>query len=221
MNTVLRFIKSILIICGYILISGCIQSLAILLNVKNDIFFTLLLILSAVLGTGYVVLLFHKGLREKFKELKAKYKEYIPIILKNWGIGLVIMCVLNLIINSLTNGLAPNEAANREVLGEYAVYSILYVAVLAPIAEEILFRLNFKDVFKNRKVFIIATALLFGGMHIVGNVHSWIDILYILPYSALGYFFSKTYVETDNIYASIIAHMIHNIFTLEIILLNL
>lgn len=209
---------AILIIIGYIFISGLVQTLGLSFE-DNATIFNVFLILSAILGTGFVVIVFHKRLSGKFKDFRVNYKKYVPVLLKNWGIGLIVMCGLNLIINFIANGLAPNEIANREVLGEYPLYSILYVAILAPIAEELLFRENFRSIFKNDRIFLIASAVLFGGMHVIGNVSSWADALYILSYSALGFFFAKTYIETDNIYASIFSHMIHNIFTVEMILL--
>ena len=39
---------------------------------------------------------------------------------------------------------------------------------------------------------------------------SLIEILYIIPYGALGFFFAKAFYETDNIFSSISVHMIHN-----------
>ena len=90
-------------------------------------------------------------------------------------------------------------------------------ALIAPIIEEIIFRLNFKDVFKNKNMFIIFTGVLFGALHLMSST-SLIELVFIIPYSCLGIAFSKIYAETENVFPSIIMHILHNSFTLLIIL---
>ncbi len=117
--------------------------------------------------------------------------------------------------------MAPNEAANRELITKNPYYSIINILLIAPITEELLFRLNFKDVFKKRWTFVLTTGILFGLIHIIGTPISLINFLYIIPYSLLGVAFGLICYDTKSVYSSIIAHMIHNGVTLAIILLGI
>jgi len=76
--------------------------------------------------------------------------------------------------------------------------------------EELVFRKAFKDAIKNKWLFIIISGLIFGGMHVVGSYTTITDLLFIIPYSCLGFAFAAAYYNTDTIFTSITLHMIHN-----------
>ena len=50
---------------------------------------------------------------------------------------------------------------------------------------------------------------------------SWQQLLYIIPYGALGVVFGLTYIKTNNIYSAIMIHMLQNIISVGVILLVL
>ena len=147
-------------------------------------------------------------------------KENIKIALKNWGLGFFCMFVSNLYLTYFIGNISSNEASNRELLMASPLFSIIMMVVLAPILEEMVFRLNLKKAFKNKYVFCLVSALLFGGMHLI-SATSLKELLYIIPYGSLGFFFAKAYYETNNIYTSIFAHMFHNGLSVLIILLGM
>ena len=66
------------------------------------------------------------------------------------------------------------------------------------------------SIFKNKWIFVILSFLLFGGAHVMGNVTSYVDLLFIIPYGALGYVFALAYYKTNTIFTSISLHMFHN-----------
>ena len=162
------------------------------------------LVLFLVLGAIY-----HKRLIRDFKNFKS---EYVGIALKNWIIGLGAMFICNIIVSSIAGGVASNEEANRSLVASYPVSSFITMVFLGPIVEEITFRASFKKAFSKWYTFALVTALLFGSAHIqtffvTGDV---MELAYLLPYSALGFFFAKAFYETDNVYTSYLAHMFHN-----------
>lgn len=161
------------------------------------------LVFLVILGAIY-----HKKLIADFKNFK---KDYIKVALKNWIIGLGVMFIANIIISSF-GGLATNEEANRKVLQAYPYSSIVTMIIIGPLVEEITFRACFKKAFDKWYTFAIVTSLLFGTAHIQNFfvTYNIYELLYLLPYSALGFFFAKAFYETDNIYTSYIAHMFHN-----------
>ena len=144
----------------------------------------------------YVILLliiggiYHKRLIHDFKNFK---KEYVGIALKNWIIGLGAMFIANIIISSIAGGIASNEEANRTLLGNYPVSSFISMVFLGPLVEEITFRASFKSAFSKWYIFALVTALLFGSAHISSFITTkdFLELLYLIPYSTLGFFFAK------------------------------
>ena len=173
----------------------------------------------AQLGTYIIMLLglgivYQKTLYEDFISFK---KEYTNIAIKNWLIGLCIMMIANIIITTFTQDIAANESANRELLTKYPISNMISMIIIGPMLEEITFRASFKKAFNKWYTFAIITGLIFGFMHIAE--FNLLEFLFIIPYGALGFFFAKAYYETDNIYTSFIAHMIHNAMCVFLILL--
>ena len=156
-----------------------------------------------------LAIIYHKRLIHDLKEFK---KEYVFIAFKNWMIGLGAMFIANIVISSFGGGLAANEEANRNLLAMYPISSFISMVFLGPIIEEITFRASFKKAFSKWYTFAIVTSLLFGAAHIQTFfvTYDFMELLYLIPYSALGFFFAKAFYETDNIYTSYLAHLFHN-----------
>jgi len=179
----------------------------------------ILIATTAQLGTYLLILLglvivYHKKLIEDFKNFK---KEYTHIAIKNWLIGLGIMMISNIIITMFTKDIAANESANRELLTKYAISNIISMIIIGPLLEELTFRASFKKAFTKWYTFATITAIIFGFFHIAE--FNLLEFLFIIPYGALGFFFAKAFFETNNIYTSYIAHMIHNAVCVFMILL--
>lgn len=225
--------KSLLILFIYIIVIPGI-AYAFLINNKFDSYSfikqNLLMLACEMIVFIIVVFIFRKTLINDFKDFKNNFKNYIKIILKYFLIGIGIMVVTNFLINYvLFKGSIPvNEQLNRDSLVKLPVYSIITLVILGPISEEIIFRANFKNSIKNDKLFLIITSLLFGAMHLLAYFDSlqsisssWQQLLYLIPYTGLGFVFGYVYNKTKNIYSAIIAHMLTNILSVGIILLSL
>lgn len=172
-----------------------------------------------ILMLTVLALVYNKRLKENLKDFK---KEYIKVAIRNWVIGLGAMIICNIIVNRIVGDIAANEAANREILLKYPISNIITMVLVGPLIEEITFRASFKKAFNHWFAFSLITGLIFGLAHtfdaiIAGNI---LEILYILPYGALGFFLAKAFYDTDNIYTSFIAHMIHNGMCVLLIILT-
>lgn len=158
-----------------------------------------------------LIILYFKTLKEDFKELKGNFYKLIDIGFKYWLIGLIVMMVSNILISLfITQAQAGNEEGVQELIHSSSILSLITVGVLAPVIEELTFRKAFRDVFKNKIIFVLASGLIFGGLHVILSLNSYWDLFYIIPYSSLGIAFGYMYVKTDNIYASMIMHIFHN-----------
>ena len=94
---------------------------------------------------------------------------------------------------------------------------VLFIALLVAI-EEIIFRKAIKDAINRKWFFILVSGFVFGALHVIGEIESLYGLLYIIPYSSLGLAFAKIYYDTDNIFASILAHFIHNTLSYMLII---
>ena len=175
----------------------------------------LLVILSAFSSICLFIIYFfiyRKDLKKEFKKFIKNPMENLDAGLKYWMIGLIIMMFSNLILTFvLKSGGATNENTVQEMIKVLPWLMFINAGFLAPFNEEIVFRKTLKDVFKNKWVFASLSFLLFGGAHVIDTAETLIDILYIIPYGALGGAFALAYYETDTIFTSLSMHMIHNI----------
>jgi uncharacterized protein len=154
---------------------------------------------------------YRHDLKKDLKDFKKNYKNYIDEAIKYWIIGLIIMVTTNTIINYLThNDAANNEKAVRDMLEQLPLYMAFATVIFAPITEELIFRKAFKDMFSDKWFYIIMSGLVFGGLHVVSDFSNFNELLYIIPYGALGSAFAYLYYKTNNIYNSIIMHAVHN-----------
>lgn len=176
---------------------------------------------------GFMIIIFFiykNSLIKNFKDYFQNFKTNFEESLKYYFTGLFFMVVSNILIVLLVKEAnANNENAVRELITKAPLYMLFSVSIYAPFIEEIIFRKSIKDailVFKDNKItkylYILASGLIFGLMHIIGSSETIYDYIYIIPYSALGIAFAALYHKTDNIFYTIMIHSMHN--TLAIIL---
>ena len=159
-----------------------------------------------------LILLYKKDFFEDFKKFKKNFWEISDKVISYWTIGLVVMAVSNILIGILTPVKeAANEQGVQEIIKTVPVIAVFLTTFLAPFAEELTFRKAFKDVFKERSLFITISGVVFGALHVVLTGSNDIyQYLYLIPYSALGIAFAAICYDTDNIWSSIFAHFLHN-----------
>lgn len=156
-------------------------------------------------------LMYKKELIEKFKEFKNNFWDNADTAIKYWMIGLVVMAASNILIGIFTpSKVANNEAGVQEIITQSPLIAFILTTILAPFTEEVIFRKSFRDVFKEKNIYILISGLVFGSLHVISSVTTLYDYLYIIPYSALGIAFATIYYKTDNIFSSIFVHMLHN-----------
>ena len=166
---------------------------------------------SNILLLIILCLIFRKELIKEFKIFKNKLLDNIDTGIKYWLVGLGTMMISNMIINFVLNlGQAANEQAVQEMISYSPWIMLINAGLIAPIIEEIIFRKCFKNTFPNKYLFIILSGLVFGSMHVIGNITSPLDWLYVIPYGSLGAAFAIMYQKTDTVYTSTAMHIFHN-----------
>lgn len=175
-----------------------------------------------------LVLLIHKDL---FKQLKEFIKQPKSILNKGftyWVYGIIVMVLSNLIITSLVGNIPVNEQVTRETILKSPLYAIPTIIFFGPFLEEIVFRFGIRKAFKKEIPYALTSALIFGGLHVLSAIDEFTlmgiwnhisEFLFLIPYGSLGFFFAKAYYETDNIFSTIIPHMLHNTMSVTLILI--
>ena len=205
-------IIGILVFLGYLLLSKYADNILILLGF-NKLSTPLKLIVSIIyeiLILLTVIFIYLKTIVNDFIDYKQNIKYYINNYLKYWFLNLGLMMITNIIIINITN---INNSTNQEyitkLLGKYPIYTIVATILIAPITEELIFRLNIRKIFKNNILFIITSGLVFGALHLTVAT-SFKELLFIIPYSIPGFIFAYTLTKSKNIFVPISLHTLHN-----------
>lgn len=164
-----------------------------------------------ILIMAIIILIFNKSLKKEYKDIQKNHKMYYRNYFKYYLIGLIIMMFSNVIIAMISQG---STAGNQDAINQLFEISPLYVyfasVIFAPVVEELVFRKAIRNIIPNGILFIIVSGLVFGGLHVIGNIEAWYDLLYLVPYSVPGIIFAYILYKTDNIFVSMGLHFMHN-----------
>ena len=219
-----ELLKGILIIIAYLIfLPFCVSFFCSLvgLDLKNTSIYLVANLAVYLIALLFLIFYHLKSLKKDAQNFKNNFKECFMVALKNYGKSLVLTAACNLLLVSLTGGIAENESANRSVITLYPLFSILTMVFMGPFIEELIFRKSMDKAFNDKKYFLILSSLLFGGAHILisldfSSLETFlsslfnINNLFIIPYSVMGYILAKSYKDTDSIFTSTLMHMFNN-----------
>ncbi len=164
-----------------------------------------------ILTLALIMMVFCNDIVENFKDLKEHHMEYFKKYFKYWILALIIMMISNGLIMIITDGgISGNEETIRDLFGTYPIYVYFISVFIAPFVEELVFRKAIRNIITDNTLFILVSGLVFGGLHVIGNVDSWIDLLYLIPYCTPGFIFAYIMAKTDNVLVSSSLHFMHN-----------
>ncbi len=162
-----------------------------------------------------IVLILKEDVLNDFKIYFKNVKQFLQKYIKYWLIALLLMYISNFIIINISGDIAQNEQSVRQLFDVNPIFTFILASLIAPILEELIFRLSiYKIIGKYKWVYIILSGLLFGSMHILSAGTNLYDYLYLIPYSIPGCIFAYTLVKSNNIFVPISLHFIHNTFSL-------
>lgn len=169
-----------------------------------------------LLGTEFLLIvaffvIYKKRFVHDFKDFIKNFKKYIKKYMDYWAIAFALMVICNIAIALLApNSTATNQEAINTIFTQVPIYIIISSVFFAPLVEETVFRLSIRNMFQNDKLFIFISGLVFGAIHVIGSFESWIDLVYIIPYSMPGFVFAYTLVKSKNIFVPMSLHFFHN-----------
>lgn len=164
-----------------------------------------------ILMMAIMILIFYPQLKKDIADIKKNHQEYFKTYFRYYIIGLIVMMISNLIISFISGGgIAGNQESINSLFDISPLYIYFSAVIFAPIVEELVFRRAIRNIVPGKYLFILASGLIFGGLHIIGNINVWYDILYLIPYSSLGTVFAYILYKTNNIFVSMGLHFMHN-----------
>ncbi len=208
------FLYVIILAIFYTIFQNFLESNNFILKNVTNIFIELIILII-------FLLIFRKTIIPDFYSFKKEAPKYLKKYAKYWLIGLIIMIISNAIIGNII-GMPENEKANRNLFNELPIYSTLALIIFAPIIEELLTRAILKDTFKNKWIYILISGFIFGFLHCTSFIidNNLLELLFIIPYGALGSVFAYIYYESNNIWTNISFHALHNLLGLSLIILT-
>ena len=179
------------------------------------------LIIDTLVSFLYIIIImimFKKEIKKSIIDLKDNFVERGFVSVICWMLGILVMIISSTILNKLLGkSAATNELGIREALKRAPIYMFISCTIIAPIFEEMVFRISIKGIIKNNILFILASGFVFGFIHItqdlvnvIQGTSSMFQLLYIIPYSSMGFALAYLYSKTKNITLPILVHFIHN-----------
>lgn len=172
---------------------------------------------SNIVFVCIAIFLYRKELKKQFVSLKKAKKNKIFDLLDSsfryWLIGLTIMIAANFILSNLGLGSSNNDDSVKSILFSSPILAGLSTILIAPLCEEIVFRLGFKDIIPKKWPFIFISGIVFGSLHVIFSLKDISELLFLIPYCSLGISFGFIYEKTNNICICYLIHFIHNAIT--------
>ena len=222
-NMIKGFGVIFLYLIGSALVYDFIGIFGITYNNLNIIIKQIYLILYELLLTLIIVYIYRKDFIPNFKKFIKNIKEIFNKYIRYWFLMLGLMILSNSIITLFTTTMtSENQQTIIDTLGKAPIYTLIVTVLVAPILEELVFRISFRKIFAHTNfLFIIFSGLFFGGMHVLGTLKNLVDLLFIIPYSIPGFIFAYLYTKSKNICVPIMLHFIHNgiMMALQLLLL--
>lgn len=168
--------------------------------------------------TIIVIIFYYRKFIVDWDEFKKSSKKNWKECIINFGLLFIVKIAASVITSviCLLFGIEFAESNNQmiiELLIHNATLMMLISSViLAPIVEEGIFRLGFKKVIDNKKVYILISGLIFGLMHVFPtDLGIALAIAQSIVYVALGLTLAYIYERKNNIYFVIVPHALNNL----------
>lgn len=182
------------------------QSHAILFTVINNAIIYITLVVSCLI-------LLNKEIITDFKKLEKQnaVKVFLTCLA---GVGLVYAGnIVGSILTSIFGGTgssANQEALEKILFSPYAFIMIVFIVVVGPIVEELVFRKSMHEILRSLKLptwlVLGISSVLFGLIHVISAG----DFVEVFPYILMGVTIGSLEIKTKNIYPSIFVHIFIN-----------
>lgn len=182
----------------------------------NNVLLNIILIAIDLSLVAIIFIIFRKELITDFKNFTSNKGKWFFKYLGIFVGSVLIMGLFNFIISKITNiDTSENEKLVREYIKILPVYMTVSTVIYAPFVEEILFRKCIRKIIKGndkyiQAAYVLVSAIVFGLIHVLTLDASFYEILMGIPYMVVGLSLAYIYLKTDNVFASMQFHLMHN-----------
>ena len=217
MNKKLKLlIKDIIIFLGYFFLLALITNIINIFINKPKENGMIIQIISSMFLSVIIYCIFMKDINKGFTDFKTiNFKKYISL----YFVSYISVIIINYFLFKIVGNTSNNELVSRALIISYPFLSFIKSCLIAPFCEEIIIRLNFKNIFNSKILFATITGMFFGSLHLL-NASSSLELLYIIPYSILGITLSYIYIDSNNIFSSISIHFLNNFINFILVLIG-
>lgn len=178
-----------------------------------------MLLLHSVFYITFLISMLYAGralYKQAWIDLKERGFSILKVTLKNYGLALLAVFLINIVIFALTQRTeSMNQSMLEEEFGMHAVLTVFLTIIFAPLVEELFFRGVIYNQLANRFngfAGIIVSSVLFGLVHVIvalmqGNFG---ELLYAIPYAVMGGFIARSYYQSNSFAGALIFHCLQN-----------
>lgn len=168
-----------------------------------------------IYGYALVFLLFVVSVALFFKDWKRDlpmffrhFKDYCAWFFPKFAVFLLVYFTVAITVAVI----AGQPAANQSLLMNVSLKRLAFLSLLyAPLQEEMIFRGFLRRLVDDNTFFVLVSALVFGGIHMLHPDQTPEQFLYIINYALIGGFFAHIYTKTDNIMLPVMGHFSVNL----------
>jgi len=215
-----KILINLLVICLYFIWPYFLSSITNLFNLSDNM--NLFISCSVNFIFLFVIIYIYKDILSKYyNNLKKNFKSNIINSIMIFAIGLFLYILFNTLFSVLNVPVLSSQNSRIEIFKKVPIMFVLNTLFYYPVIEEIVFKMSFKEILKNKWYFIIVTGLLNAFFQIVFSMANITDLLYLLPYTIFFGSLSYIYYKTDNIMYPIIIRICYNLIPCIIYIVDL
>jgi len=229
---VLNIVKLLLCFLSFYYMGDIIVYIIKLFGIEkvSDSILLLIQLICGTLITLILILCYKKEILLDLNKIKEKTNKFsIGYILKMFLLFMVVKFLISFISVAILMlcGLDVENinSVNQTTIESFTKISpfimIISTSILAPIYEEVLFRLGIKKTIKNKTLFVIVSGSIFGLLHIfplAEGITLTLGLIQSITYVTMGIFLAIVYVKTDNIFNTIGIHFLNNFLSILVMI---
>lgn len=215
MHNLIEILKAI----GKLILSNIfiyfIFAIVFLMTNKTDISY----LISYIIATLVLIILNYKYLSIDFKNIKKDYKKVLINVILFTILFTILVNVSNYLLYNLSGSIADREMTNETLVLSSPLLMFITIGIISPIFEELTLRYPYRNININKYVKLLIMTICFVILHLT-TINNIYDILYIIPYLLLNLEFGYSYFKSNNIYGSILIHILNNSIVIISLLLK-
>ena len=174
---------------------------------KNEVYSYLFAYLVVLIT---IVIKNRQDLINDAKTLKKDTSGIVKHLIFMYFLFLILQIGSNAILYLKIGAIADNQTLLNDLILKSPLIMFITLTLIGPIIEELIFRYPYRNALTNKKIKFAICTIIFTLSHMTAT-QNLIGILYIIPYFFLSLSIGYSYYKTDNIYTSIIFHILNNV----------